>query len=75
MTGVVAISTSAADNTGATGITQLLYVDGKLVASGNGNSMNYKWNTRKAKAGPHTISATARDAAGNAASAQEQVTK
>jgi len=75
VTGVVAISTSAADNSGATGITQLLYVDGKLVASGNGSSMSYKWNTRKAKAGPHTISATARDAAGNAASAQEQVTK
>jgi subtilisin family serine protease len=75
VTGLVTISTSAADNSGATGITQLLYVDGALVASGNGSSMSYKWNTRKAKAGPHTISATARDAAGNSASAQEQVTK
>jgi len=75
VSGMVTVSTSASDNSGATGITQLLYVDGTLVASGNGSSMNYKWNTRKAKAGPHTISATARDAAGNTASTQQQVTK
>ena len=72
---MVTISTSAADNSGATGITQLLYVDGTLVANGNGAGMSYKWNTRKAKVGLHTISAKARDAAGNTASTQVQVTK
>jgi len=75
VSGMVTVSTSATDNSGAAGITQSLYIDGKLVATGNGATVSYKWNTNKAAKGSHTLSVNARDAAGNFSTSQRQVTK
>ncbi len=75
VSGTLAISTVASDNSGAAGITQQLFVDGKLVASGSGGNLSYSWNTRKATAGSHSIQATASDAAGNKTTTLIAVTK
>ncbi|MFO1413078.1 MAG: S8 family serine peptidase [Burkholderiales bacterium] len=75
VSGVVTVTTAASDNSGASGITQTLYIDGALVATGNGGTLTYKWNTNKAAKGTHTIAVNARDAAGNFSTAQRQVTK
>ncbi|QNA88914.1 S8 family serine peptidase [Massilia sp. Dwa41.01b] len=63
--GTVSVSVSASDNSGAAGIRHSLAIDGAVVASGSGSALSYSWNTRKIAKGTHTISATARDAAGN----------
>jgi glutamine amidotransferase PdxT len=73
LTGSVSISSSAADNAGAAGLTQTLLIDGKAVATASGGSLSYSWNTRKASVGAHTITVTARDAAGNSSSSTVQV--
>jgi hypothetical protein len=70
----VAVSVSASDNSGAAGITQTLYIDGALKATGGGSTLGYNWNIRKAAAGTHTIQAIAKDAAGNTSSASVNVT-
>lgn len=74
VSGTVAISASASDNAGAAGIRTSLAIDGKVVATGQGGSLSYSWNSRKAAAGTHTIAVTARDAAGNASSKTVSVT-
>ena len=63
--GNIDISVSASDNSGASGITTSLYIDGKLVKTATGSSLTYKWNARSASIGTHTISVTAKDKAGN----------
>jgi subtilisin family serine protease len=68
VTGTVSIKVNASDNLGTAGISQVLYINGKQVASASGGSLSYGWNTRKAKPGTYTIQATARDAAGNTSS-------
>jgi hypothetical protein len=73
VTGTVTINASASDNVAVTSLS--VYVDGVLVTSGNRSSMTYKWNTRKAASGAHTISAVAKDAAGNQATTTVNVTK
>ena len=70
ITGNVAVTVAATDNVAVTSTS--LYIDGALKASGNG-ALSYTWNTRKAK-GTHTVSATARDAAGNTSTQSVQVT-
>ena len=65
VSGNVAVSSSAEDDSGVAGITQWIYIDGALVASGKGSSLAYNWNSKKASKGTHTIAVTARDAAGN----------
>jgi hypothetical protein len=65
VSGTVTVSVSAADNNGAAGISQSLYIDGVLKASGTGASLLYRWNTRKLAPGSHTVEAVAQDAAGN----------
>lgn len=75
VTGNVTVSTSASDNSGAAGINQSLYIDGQLVATGNGSTLSYKWNTNRTAKGTHIISVNARDAAGNFSTAQRTVTK
>ena len=70
ISGNVAVTVAASDNVAVTSTS--LYIDGALKASGNG-ALSYTWNTRKAP-GQHTVTATARDAAGNAGSASVQVT-
>ena len=73
VSGVVSISAKAGDNVGVASLS--LYVDGAMVSTGNSASVSYKWNTRKAASGTHTISATAKDAAGNQTSTAIQVKK
>jgi subtilisin family serine protease len=73
--GALSISASASDNSGATGITQKLYIDGALKTSVSGGSLSYSWNVNKVPSGAHTIQVVASDAAGNASSASVQVTK
>ncbi len=46
-----------------------IFVDGALKCAGS-PSASCDWNTRKAGEGPHTVSASATDAAGNSASTQ-----
>jgi hypothetical protein len=72
--GNVSINVSASDNSGPAGISQSLYIDGKLTAKGSGGSLSYNWNTRKVAAGTHTIQAVSTDKAGNSATDTVSVT-
>ncbi|OON62642.1 peptidase S8 [Massilia sp. KIM] len=74
VSGTVTVSLSASDDAGAANITTTLLVDGKAVVTGKGGSLSYSWNTRKSGLGVHTVSATARDAAGNASTSSVSVT-
>jgi len=71
VSGTVALSASATDNVQVTLVS--LYVDGRLVCSG-ATSAACSWSTRKATPGSHSVSATAKDAAGNTSSALVSVT-
>jgi hypothetical protein len=71
--GTVGINVKASDNVGVSSLK--LYIDGKLVGSGNTSSLSYSWNTRSIRNGTHTISSQATDAAGNSASRSISVTK
>lgn len=73
VSGTVSVNVSASDNAGAAGITQSLYIDGGLRATGTGANLSYSWNTHKVSRGSHTIQAVARDAAGNTTSRTETV--
>ncbi len=70
VSGTVTISVNASDNNGSSNVTQSLYIDGALVATGTGSTLSFSWNSRsrKVKAGSHTIQAVAQDAAGNKSS-------
>lgn len=74
VSGNVTVNVSASDNLGAAALSQQLLVNNKLVAQGSGGSLSYNWNTRKLKAGTHTLKAVVRDAAGNVGSASVSVT-
>lgn len=74
VSGTVAVSVSASDNSGAAGITTTLAIDGVVKAQGSGATLAYSWNTRKIAKGAHTVTATSRDAAGNSSSVSVQVT-
>ncbi|HSX41279.1 MAG TPA: Ig-like domain-containing protein [Candidatus Saccharimonadales bacterium] len=71
--GSVTIAGTAADNIGVTKMQ--VYVDSSLLGSSTTNSVQLKWNTRKVRAGSHTILIKAYDAAGNAGVAQISVVK
>lgn len=73
VSGTVAVGVSATDNAGAAGLSQTLSLNGTVVAKATGGSLSYSWNTRKSKAGSYTLTATARDAAGNSSSQSVQV--
>lgn len=75
VSGIVAITASASDNAGVTGITQALYIDGAKVASATGGKLSYSWNTRKAAVGTHAVKVVAVDAAGNSGTASVSVSK
>lgn len=64
----VAISGTASDNLGASGITLSLSIDEKVTTTVTGGSLRSNWNLRKVAAGSHCLTLTARDAAGNTAS-------
>lgn len=61
----VPVSINATDDSGAAGITQTVYIDGVLKATGSGSTLGYNWNIRKVAAGAHTIEVVTKDAAGN----------
>jgi thermitase len=65
VSGTVAISITATDNSDVAGIRQQLLINGVLRAYGNGGTLAYNWQAYKATAGKHTIKATAKDKAGN----------
>ena len=69
----VTIKANAKDNVAVAAMT--LYVDGAVAATTNTASLSYNWNTRRVTAGPHTISVTARDTAGNSGTATITVQK
>lgn len=75
VSGNVNVVVNASDNSGSAGITTTLYVDGAKAASGTGSTLSYNWNTRKVKAGSHTIQAVSSDKAGNQSSASVTVTR
>lgn len=75
VSGNVSISVAAADNSGAAGVQQSLYINGTLRASATGGSLSYSWNTRKITSGSYTIMAVATDAAGNKTSQSVLVSK
>lgn len=67
VSGQVSVAVSASDNSGAAGISESLYIDNKLVATGKGGALAYSWRTRQYTRGAHTVMAVAKDAAGNSA--------
>ncbi|WP_246167615.1 S8 family serine peptidase [Propionivibrio limicola] len=71
--GVVAVKATGTDNVAVTSVR--LLIDGKQVASTTGTSVSYNWNTKKVKAGTHTIVAEAADAAGNKTTKSIQVVR
>ena len=70
ITGTVAVSATAADNVGVTGVG--FYLDGVAIGP-EVTTAPYAitWDTTAYPDGPHTISAVARDAAGNATTSAE----
>lgn len=60
---VITISSSASDNVGISNLS--ISINGTVVGSSASSSYAYSWNTASAASGIHTITATARDAAGN----------
>ncbi len=68
VTGTTTLTASASDNVGVVGVQFLL--DGAALGAevtGSGPTYTYSWNTASVGLGPHTLSARARDAAGNTA--------
>lgn len=59
----LSINASASDNVGVSALN--ISIDGIVVASSAGSSSSYSWNTGTAGSGIHSISSTAKDAAGN----------
>jgi hypothetical protein len=74
ITGNVSVQINASDDSGAAGITTVLSIDGQTKAQGTGGTLGYNWNTRKVRAGQHTLTATSRDAAGNTSTTSVVVT-
>lgn len=69
----VTVSAQAADNKAVTRID--VRGDGKLLCSSTSSSASCSWNLRKLSNGPHTVTATAFDAAGNSGDASSTFTK
>lgn len=73
VSGTVAVSVHATDNSGAAALTESLYIDNTLVATGKGGTLAYTWATRNYAYGYHTVKAMAKDAAGNWSSVSNTV--
>jgi len=73
VSGTVSVNLSASDNVAVTVLS--LFIDGKLLKTSNIGTLSYSWNTRKIARGTHTISATAKDAAGNVTNKSITVTR
>src|ERR1051325_1009082 len=68
VSGTVTVSVNATDNTGIARVE--LYVDNVLQATSTTAPFDTKWNTRKAKAGAHSIQCKGYDKAGNVGRSQ-----
>ncbi len=68
ISGSVTVAVSAADDAGAAGLRNSLWINGVQVASSTGGSLSYRWNTRKLRPGSYTLMAVSQDAAGNKSS-------
>jgi hypothetical protein len=68
VSGVVTVSVSASDNTGIARVE--LYVDNVLQSTSTSAPFDTKWNTKKSKAGSHTVLCKAYDKAGNVGQSQ-----
>jgi hypothetical protein len=73
VSGLVNVNAKGTDNVAVASVS--LYLDGAMVSTGNSGSLTYKWNTKKAGKGTHTLKATAKDTSGNQSSVSIQVTK
>lgn len=66
VTGTVAVSATASDNSGGTGVGSVsFYVDGNLVGSDSTSPYSVSWDSNSVAEGSHVLKATARDIAGN----------
>jgi subtilisin family serine protease len=72
VSGIVTAQAAATDNVGVASVT--LTVDGASLCTATAAPYSCSWNTGTAVNGGHTVSATARDAAGNSAVANSSVT-
>ena len=68
VSGIVMVEVATSDDVGVR--KGELYVDGALVATSTTAPFNLKWNSRKAKAGQHSLYSKAYDAAGNVGASQ-----
>jgi|GEM_PF-2298707 len=73
VSGSVAVSATASDNVGVVGV-QFLLDGSNLGAEDTASPYSVTWNTTTAANGSHTLSARARDAAGNTSTASVTVT-
>ena len=73
VSGTVTIGANATDDVAVASI--MLSLDGSVVATTNASSVSYRWNTKRAARGSHTITAVAKDTSGNQASATIKVQK
>ncbi|MHB8747461.1 MAG: S8 family serine peptidase [Gammaproteobacteria bacterium] len=73
VSGTVPVKLSSSDNVAVTVLS--LTIDGKLLMTSNSGTLSYSWNTRKIAYGTHTISAMAKDAAGNITNKSITVTR
>jgi thermitase len=66
VSGSVTINVKFSDNSGSSNLReQKLWIKGKVVATGTGDTLSYTWNTSGLKAGSYEIRGTVSDAAGN----------
>jgi thermitase len=71
--GMVNLNAFATDNVAVSSVT--LSIDGVPMVTSNASSVSYKWNSRKASGGSHSISVVARDASGNQGTVSVQVNR
>ena len=72
VSGTASLQVTANDNVGVSSVR--VSVDGTLLGTDNVSPYMFSWNTTFVNNGPHTLTATASDAAGNASSASITVT-
>ena len=66
VSGSVTVNVKFSDNSGSANLrNQTLWIKGKVVATGTGDTLSYTWNTSGLNAGSYEIRGTVSDAAGN----------
>lgn len=72
VSGTISVTVNATDNRAVSSVT--LSVDGTTVGNSTSSPFTISWNSANVINGTHTLTVTAKDAAGNSASASRQVT-